>query len=146
MNRKSLLLRFACPEGFGSAPVFHRCRNPLWPPQRPCGGTMTTGQCASIGLLAGNSLHRFRYPRRNAVRRERLVDGGNNRFVSPQTRLGNWYAMTPFVFPAASTGARCVSNNDFHGSPFEALRSCSRGFPRIRNRVRLRNPVKAKVS
>jgi hypothetical protein len=50
------------------------------------------------------------------MRREGLVDGRNNRFALPQTRLGHWYAMTPLVFPAASTGARCVSNDDFHGS------------------------------
>ncbi len=39
----------AARRGFGSARAFHRCRNPLWPPQRPCTGTMTTGRCDSIG-------------------------------------------------------------------------------------------------
>src|ERR1019366_8397454 len=68
-------------------------------------------------LLAGSSLHRFRYPRGNSLRRERLVDGRNNLFAFPQTRLGHWYAMTPLVFPAASTGARCLSAYDFHRSP-----------------------------
>lgn len=81
-------------------------------------------------LLAGCSLHRFRCPRRNSVRRERLVNGRNTRLASPHTRLGHLYAMTPLVLNAASTGARCVSNNDFHGSPFEALRAVSRGFRR----------------
>ena len=84
-------------------------------------------------LLAGSSLHRFRCPRRNSVRCARLVHGRNNSIAFP--RLGHLYAMTPLVFPAASTGARCVSNNDFHGSPLEALRSPAEIFAESSSRL-----------
>jgi hypothetical protein len=83
-------------------------------------------------LLARGSLHRFRYPWRNSVRRERLVDPRNTRFPSPQARLEHLYTMTPFVFLAASTGTRCVSAYDFHCCPFKALWFVSRVFAEIK--------------
>src|ERR1039458_6617650 len=51
------------------------------------------------------------------MRGKRLVDERKNPCVFPQTCLGHFYSMTPLVFPAASTGARCVSFDDFHGFP-----------------------------
>jgi len=43
-----------CPQGFGSAPAFQRCRHPLWPPQRPCTGTLLPEHCDSIGVASAN--------------------------------------------------------------------------------------------
>jgi len=98
-------------------------------------GAMVTGDWALrlARLLAGSSLHRFRYPRRNSVRRERLVYGRNNSIAFP--RLERLYAMTSLVFPAASTGAWCVSDYDFHGFPPRWHYGRQPSFRRIRNRV-----------
>ena len=47
--RKAILRGFGCREGFRSARASQRSRRALWPPLRPCTGTMMTGHCDSIG-------------------------------------------------------------------------------------------------
>ncbi len=115
--RKPRLLRFGCRAGFGSPSVSQPLLEAFRAKLVTVYGNHDDRGLRLDRLLAGSSLHRFRYPRGNSVRREGLVDGRNTRFTFSQTRLGHWYAMTPLVFLAASTGARCVSAYDFHGSP-----------------------------
>jgi hypothetical protein len=118
---KAILLGFGCPEGVRVGWGVSEVQAAFVTTLATVYGNHDDRALRLDRLLAGSSLHRFHYPRRNSVRRERLVDGRNNPFAFPQTRLGHLYAMTPLVFPAASTGARCVSNYDFHGSPYMAL-------------------------
>jgi hypothetical protein len=101
---KAILLGFGCPEGVRVGWGVSEVQAAFVTTPATVYGNHDDRALRLDRLLAGSSLHRFHYPRRNSVRRERLVDGRNNPFAFPQTRLGHLYAMTPLVFPAASTG------------------------------------------